>query len=268
MRAWRLKLLLAMGFLFVCAVLLLSIRAGLEAELARDTAASEAQYAVVAATPKVLGVQPERNLAQVYRPKYKPAPGPANGPATVVYRAPTNEPVVFITIDDGVTPDQAGLELMRQRRAVATLFLNNANIHRHYDYYKEWQKDSSSIQNHTDTHPRLPRVDAARQNAEVCGHVVVLERVFGKKPTLFRPPYGELEASQLGLIGSCGHKYVVQWSSYVEHGQIHYGKAGRMLPGEIVLLHFTPELAKDLAAVFAAADAQQLQIGRLEDWLF
>lgn len=156
---------------------------------------------------------------------------------------------------------------MRQHNATATLFLNNANIHRHYDYFKQWRDTGSSIQNHTDLHLHLPMLTAEHQKTEICSNADRFEQVYGARPTLFRPPYGEYTAVTSKLAAECGQKYTVLWSSEVQNGQIKYDSAGKFMPGEIVLLHFTPELAKDLQAVFTAADAQHLQVGKLEDWL-
>lgn len=53
----------------------------------------------------------------------------------------------------------------------------------------------------------------------------------------------------------------------MEDGIIHYQRKNKLQPGDIILLHFTPELAGDLKVLLAKAKAQKLQVGRLEDWI-
>lgn len=204
---------------------------------------------------------------QIYRPSIQAqALGAATAVSAAVYRIPTNEPVIFITIDDGVTPDKAGLDLMRQRRAVATLFLNQVNVHKHRAYYQQWQDAGSSIQNHTLSHPMLPKMRPDQQQHEVCTNADWLKNEYGTRPTMFRPPYGEYNETTRQVAGACGQKYLVHWSAVAEKGHVTYSR-GSMQPGEIILLHFTPDLARDLQAVFADADARGFKIGKVEDWL-
>lgn len=266
---------IATAIVFAGFVGALAVVAGFEAQHDRDIQASQqtlGDLARIQQQPTVLGVAGVQRHVKVTEPHiYKPAlPPPSLSAATAasaaVYRIPTSEPVVFITIDDGVTPDKAGLEIMRQRRAVAALFLNQVNVHKHRDYYRQWQDAGSTIQNHTLSHPRLPKMQPDQQQHEICTNAEWLKGEYGTRPALFRPPYGEFNDTTRQTAGSCGQKYLVHWSAVVENGQINYAR-GSMQPGEILLLHFTPDLARDLQAVFADADARGFKIGKLEDWL-
>jgi peptidoglycan/xylan/chitin deacetylase (PgdA/CDA1 family) len=114
----------------------------------------------------------------------------------------------------------------------------------------------------------MPQLDAAAQKLQICGNGDRFAQVFGVKPTLFRPPYGEYNATTQQMAAQCGIKALVNWSVTVDNGQLNYQAPHQQLqPGDIVLLHFTPNLHTDVAALFAAADAAHLQFGRLEDWL-
>lgn len=252
-----LKLLLFAGSLYFILVALQATLFGIEVTQIRATRAAES------AALKYANAEPRATE------KLKTPPPPIkNAKATVVERVATKTPQIFITIDDGVTPDRAGLDLMKERRATATLFLNNANIHRYYNYFKEWQAAGSTIQNHTDMHRHLPSLAVDAQKREVCTHGDRFTQVFGTRPTFFRPPFGEFNEDTLKIASECGQKYVVLWSAVVEDGLISYADGATGLrAGDIVLLHFTPELAKDLTAVFDAANAAHLKIGRLEDTL-
>jgi peptidoglycan/xylan/chitin deacetylase (PgdA/CDA1 family) len=253
---------------------LLAVMAGYEAHNQRLVTASQKPLQEMSRArhqAAVLGVSSMQQHMQataphIYRPLRQPAPATPAPMATVVHRVPTAEPVVFITIDDGVTPDAAGLDLIKQKRAVATLFLNQVNVHKHKDYYLQWQDSGSSVQNHTLSHPHLPKLRADEQQHQICSNASWLKGEYGKKSNLFRPPYGEYNDTTRQVAASCGQPYIVHWSAVVEKGHITYARGG-MQPGEILLLHFTPDLARDLQAVFTDAEAKGLRIGRLEDWL-
>lgn len=271
-RALLLKALPALGLLFVALVsaeaVLYSVDASNQRALsvAAQSNVIRSRHTEISTPAKpIVTLTPQQTPVPAHPPT--PTPLPAGSPAAVVRRVQTNQPVLFITIDDGVTPDQAGFELLKKRGATATLFLNNANIHRHYDYFKQWLASGSTLQNHTDSHPHMTTLPADRQKLEICSNADRFEQVYAVRPTLFRPPYGEYDATTAKAAADCGEKYVVLWSSEVQHGTIKYGGTGAFAPGEIVLLHFTPDLERDLHAVFTAADAQHLQIGKLEDWL-
>jgi peptidoglycan/xylan/chitin deacetylase (PgdA/CDA1 family) len=218
--------------------------------------------------PAVLGAMThQQQPQQVYRPAVPQRALPATGKAQVFYRIPTTEPVIFLTIDDGIVKNQAGFEAMQQKGAVATLFLNDSMIKEDYDYFARWQAAGSSIQNHTVNHPYLRKLTFAQQKEEICTNGQTLQEVYGTPQTLFRAPYGEFNDDTLRAAAQCGVKALVNWSVLVHAGQISYQQASRLRPGDIVLLHFTENMERDLAAIFAAAQAQNLQIGRLEDWL-
>ena len=187
--------------------------------------------------------------------------------APVFYRIQTNQPVVFITIDDGVTPNVSALRLMREYHDVATLFLYDNAVWRHYDYFRLWQAIGSTIQNHTIGHPHLKRLSFAQQKQQICDNVGRMANAFGKAPTLFRPPYGEFNQDTQRAAAECGMKALIWWSATVQDGALHYQGTDHLKPGDIVLLHFTPKLAGDLQALLNAAAAQHLQIGKLEEWV-
>lgn len=207
-------------------------------------------------------------LPKIYRPA-TPPPATFAGPlAHVVFRVPTTDPVIFITIDDGLYTNEPALALMQERGVVASLFLNDYAVNKHPDHIKRWQQSGSAVQNHTLSHPQMPELPPHVQKHEICENSNRLHAVYGKQPTLFRPPYGEYNDATRRAAAECGIKTLVWWSVVVNGGLLHYQSTDHLRPGDIVLLHFTPNLRADLQALFAAADAQNLQIGRLEDWLY
>ena len=206
--------------------------------------------------------------SHVYRPKQPMAALPGSTTAQVIGKIYTDEPVVFLTIDDGVSDDPEAFYMLYKRGYVVTMFLNDNNVKSHYDFFKYYQQFGSTVQNHTISHPHLNSLNHDQQKQEICGNADLLQTEYGKRATLFRSPFGETNDSANKAVAECGMKANVWWSVVVQDGQIQYQDGNKQLRnGDIILLHFTPHLHSDLQAILDQIDKQHLQVGQLEDWL-
>jgi peptidoglycan/xylan/chitin deacetylase (PgdA/CDA1 family) len=204
-----------------------------------------------------------------YHPQTPPAALPGANETPIIGRVATTEPVIFLTIDDGVYTDNEAFFLMHKRGVTASLFLNDDAVTKHVDFFKYWQQFGSTIQNHTVNHPHLIGMPHAQQKQEICDNADLLQAKYGTRSTLFRAPYGESDDSTKKAAAECGMKATVWWSVVVDNGKLAYqDNVTKLRPGDILLLHFTEHLHTDLEAVFKQADAQELEIGRLEDWVY
>lgn len=187
-------------------------------------------------------------------------------PLPETFRIRTDDPVVFITIDDGVTKDRRGLALVEARRLPVTAFLTTWTIKdsaRYFERITAW----GSIQNHSATHASMARSSTDLEH-EICYSQRMLGRSFGSVPWLMRPPYG-LGPSRMEVqvtADRCGISDLVMWNAVIEDGRLSRA-GGRLRPGDIVLLHFTPHLAKDLRAALRAARSAGLQPADLAAYL-
>ncbi len=201
-------------------------------------------------------------------PNLLPVPVPPPDPAPVVLRIPTDQPVVFVTIDDGVWHPSEGAQYIIQHKIPISAFLTTSMVGRDPGYFTVLQQHGASIANHTVTHPHMDRLTYTDQRDQICGASEQLQRWYGVSPTLFRPPYGEYNVRTRQAAASCGIKWVVLWSAVLDRGKLDYQfKPGHLRPGDIVLLHFRPELKHDLEVLMRAAQAQGLQLAQLQDYL-
>ena len=212
---------------------------------------------VAALTPHVSPITPEKqNLPQV------------DGLAPVIYKIDTTQPVVFLTIDDGWVKDKLASEWLRNRQIPATLFLLDDAVKDNYAYFQQLQSAGMTIEDHTFHHPQLPKLSLAGQKAEICGAADKYATVFGRRPTLLRPPYGAYNNLTRQAAKTCDLKAVVLWDVVVTNGNLAYLKdVNNLRPGDIVLMHFRPEFVRDADAFLAQVKKANLQIGKLEDWL-
>ncbi|MFE9626374.1 polysaccharide deacetylase family protein [Streptomyces sp. NPDC006527] len=152
---------------------------------------------------------------------------------------PTKDKVVFLTIDDGAEKDPAFLRMMTELRVPYTAFLSDYLVKENYDYFEKMQDAGVGLNNHTLHHPYLPGLSYKRQKHEICGMQDVIEERYGKRPTLFRPPFGTYNRDTLRAAKACGVKYAPLWNEEVFVDRWEYREWDRDLhPGDIVLSHF------------------------------
>jgi peptidoglycan/xylan/chitin deacetylase (PgdA/CDA1 family) len=187
----------------------------------------------------------------------------------VTHRVDTKDPVVFITIDDGIVASKAGLDYVEKHRIPITSFLTSSQVTdskvRYFERISKW----GSVQNHTTTHASLATSSAALIKSQVCPVQVDFRRTFGTKPWMLRPPYGAgLDGHVLHeVVRNCHITDIVMWDTVVEQGRISYRFGDGLNPGSVILLHYSANLAADLKVAVTAARARGLKPANLAEYL-
>lgn len=188
-------------------------------------------------------------------------------PAQVVSRVTTADPVVFITIDDGwYTPAEPLARLMSGEVPITTFLLGQV-LDKDPEMWKGIDKAAGSVENHSISHPAFAKLSLQQQQEQICATSEDIAAKIGHFPTMFRPPYGSMNANTAIAAGNCGIKYIVKWGASVNKGKVTFASGEALRPGDIVLMHYRPELAQDLAAAVAAAQAAGLKPALLTDYL-
>ncbi|MFJ9326240.1 polysaccharide deacetylase family protein [Streptomyces sp. NPDC101230] len=152
---------------------------------------------------------------------------------------PTKEKIVFLTMDDGAEKDPALLRMMTELDIPYSAFLSDYVTNDNYAYFRQMQKRGVALNNHTLNHRYLPGLSYAEQRREICGQQEKLLKEYGKRPTLFRPPYGNYNRDTLVVAKSCGITAVPLWSAEAFADHMEWREWDRDLhPGDIVLTHF------------------------------
>ncbi len=193
----------------------------------------------------------------------------------VLARVPTRDNVVFLTIDDGAEKDPLFAEMVRDLSIPFTSFLTDYASRDNYGYFKHIQElGHHPIENHTATHPDMPKLSFQKQRDEICQQQDNLEEATGVRPRLFRPPYGNYNETTLSAARTCGLKGVVLWSAEAFPDRIDYPTPERKLgPGDIILTHFRGPgqwrgtMVDMLRRVLRAAADQGLAVAALEDYV-
>lgn len=190
------------------------------------------------------------------------------GLVPVLHRIPTKDPVVFITIDDGYEKDPAVLALLAARHVVVTPFLAVTALSSDHEYFGTLEKQTGQVpQDHTMTHPFLSRLSYDRQKREICGAADQLGTWYGTRPWLLRPPYGDYSTTTRRAAKDCGMSAIVLWDVSLPHRVLRYGAGSKLQPGDIILVHWRKNLARDLPVAIDAIEKAGLRVGALQDYL-
>lgn len=176
--------------------------------------------------------------------------------------------LVTFTFDDGPTTDVTPqvLRALRRHGVAATFFFVGQSLRGKPEYARAARAVAADVAaaghlvgSHTGTHALLTQIDHTRALAEIDDGIDTVAGALGKRPVLFRPPYGQLDAFGEGALRARGLELVL-WSVAADdkkdeasmfeslRDQLEYAGGG------VVLMHDTrPETAGAL--------------GRLLDWL-
>ena len=187
--------------------------------------------------------------------------------APIISRVPTPNPVVFFTIDDGQVRDPAVIDFLRDHKIPVTMFLLPNFLHEDPAYFESIHALGASVQDHTISHADLRTLDSAAQQREICGVLNEYGLRFGAQPWLFRPPDGFFNQSVPVVARRCGIRAVVTWRATMNDGRLDVQGGGPLQPGDIILMHFRPDLRGNLEVALNAAQAAGLQPAALEQYL-
>lgn len=194
----------------------------------------------------------------------------------VVSRVPTQAKIVFVTFDDGAEKDPKFVQMMQDLRIPFTMFLTDQIIRSDYGYFRPLKALGNSIEDHTLSHPYLPKLSEARQHDEICGQQTRLAREYGTRPGLFRPPYGSYTKVTKNVVASCGGlRAIILWRESMQIHDVTYQDPGkRYHPGDIILAHFRgPKELKGesmtamVAHLLRSIAAQGYTVANLEDYV-
>lgn len=167
----------------------------------------------------------------------------------------TNTKEVFLTFDDGPTPEitEWVLEQLKNYNAKATFFCIGKNIAAHTDIFHKIIKDGHRIGNHTFDHlngwdtPTKEYIKSIEKTEVELG-------VDGQKK-LFRPPYGRIKKRQADLLIKDQFK-IVMWN--ILSGDFDQSIAGEkcylntikhLKKGAIIVFHDSKKASKNLKHV-------------------
>ncbi|PJJ09593.1 peptidoglycan/xylan/chitin deacetylase (PgdA/CDA1 family) [Flavobacterium sp. 1] len=129
-----------------------------------------------------------------------------------VWNIPNTENKIYLTFDDGPTPDVTEwvLEELKKHQAKATFFCIGKNIKNNPDLFNKVINNGHAIGNHTFNHFNgwKTNTDDYLKNTFLCQDEISKLSTVNNK--LFRPPYGKIKKSQSKKLRDLGYK-IIMW---------------------------------------------------------
>ncbi|GAA0901378.1 polysaccharide deacetylase family protein [Streptomyces thermoalcalitolerans] len=191
-------------------------------------------------------------------------------------QAATCNGYVGLTFDDGPSNDRtpALLNALRQNGLRATMF-NQGQYAAAYPAQVKAQVDAGMwVGNHSYTHPHLTQQSQAQIDSEISRTQQAIANAGGGTPKLFRPPYGETNATLRSVEAKYGLTEVLwdvdsqDWNGASTDAIVQ--AVSRLGDGQIILMHewpantlaAIPRIAQTLAAKGLCAGMISPQTGR------
>ena len=157
-----------------------------------------------------------------------------------------NSKEIAITFDDGTHTKETAkiLDILKKYDAKATFFVVGKHVKWYPDSVIRASKEGHEIGNHTFTHPDISTLSEEQLKSEIKNcEDIILEKT-GKKPVLFRPPFGNYNERCLKELSQDLGYTVVLWSGVDAKDwrnpppeQIASKIIKNVKQGDIILLH-------------------------------
>lgn len=180
-----------------------------------------------------------------------------------IYCVDTDKKICSISFDAAWGNEQTDglLDTLDKYKVKTTFFLVGSWAEKYPESVKEIAKRGHDVGNHSATHAHMTQISSEDMLTELENCNNKIEKLTGKRPTLFRPPYGDYDNNVVNTVMSLD-MYCVQWNidsldwKDPSVDQIVQNCTSKLQPGSIILLHNgatnTPEaLPKVIEAIHA-----------------
>ncbi len=187
-----------------------------------------------------------------------------------VWNIPTTDKILYLTFDDGPTPEitEWTLDILQKHNAKATFFCIGTNIEKHPSIFQRLIGEGHSIGNHTFNHPRgwKTKTEAYIEEVVHTQHTIDLQISNYNNPddlpiskssnrrlsivNLFRPPYGQITLKQGKSLLKLGYKIIMwdvlafDWTEAQSREKCFQNVISKAVPGSIIVFHDSEKAAK------------------------
>ncbi len=167
-----------------------------------------------------------------------------------VWDIPTMDKKVYLTFDDGPTPEITSwiLDQLKQYEAQATFFCIGNNIQKHPEIFDSIIQNGHAIGNHTFNHYNGWKT----KTVDYIENVFLCEELINQNTKLFRPPYGKIKKSQAKILIELGFK-IIMWDvlsadfdTTISPEKCLNNVLKNISPGSIIVFHDSVKAFKNL----------------------
>ena len=188
-----------------------------------------------------------------------------------IWDLPNNDNKIYITFDDGPTPEitEWNLNQLNNFNAKATFFCIGDNIRKYPEVFKKVISEGHSIGNHTFNHLNGWKTNTNDyiENVKKC---FIHQQLTTNNQELFRPPYGKIKPSQSLKLRKQGYK-IIMWDVLSEDFDVTISKEkclenviNNMQSGSIIVFHDSVKAFQNLEYTLPKV----LEIGSKKGFVF
>ncbi|MFD0837151.1 polysaccharide deacetylase family protein [Mariniflexile aquimaris] len=168
----------------------------------------------------------------------------------------TTEKTIYLTFDDGPTPDITNwtLNTLKNYNAKATFFCIGKNITAHPSIFQNIMNDGHAIGNHTNNHIKgwKTKTNNYLANIELCEDAFRIQNSEIRNQNLFRPPYGQITPKQGKKLLALGYKIIMwdvlsfDWEKNISEETCFNNVISKATSGSIVVFHDSVKASKNM----------------------
>jgi peptidoglycan/xylan/chitin deacetylase (PgdA/CDA1 family) len=174
-----------------------------------------------------------------------------------IWDIPTVEKKIYLTFDDGPTPEITAwvLNQLQAFDAKATFFCIGDNIRKYPEILNSILRNGHTIGNHTFNHYNGWKTKTTDyiENVQLCKEAIIQNSKSKiQNPNLFRPPYGKIKNSQTKAIRASGYK-IIMWDilsadfdTTITPEKCLENVLKNVAPGSIIVFHDSTKAFKNL----------------------
>lgn len=135
------------------------------------------------------------------------------------------------------------ISILDKYKVKATFFVVGSWVDKYPESVKQLSDAGHDVQNHSNSHPHMPQLSVQQMTEELNTCNEKISAITGKKPTLFRAPYGDYSNTMLETVTK-NDMYTIQWDIDSRDWKSDYttdmivrGVCDNVKSGSIVLFH-------------------------------
>lgn len=169
-------------------------------------------------------------------------------PNEVIVHGPRTEKCVALTFDNGPDPllTPRILQLLANHQVPATFCCIGSRVRQNANLLRRIVDNGHVIANHSLTHPDFCKITDAQAQLQLNETSLLIDDAIGRKPALFRPPYGSLSDPVIACAQKRGY-HVLLWDvdslDWTHPGglQLAANLLAHTRPGSIIAMHSADE---------------------------
>ena len=129
-----------------------------------------------------------------------------------IYCTDKQEKIVSLSFDAawGNEDTEHLIEIFKKYNVKVTFFVVGEWVDKYPESVKALADAGHEIMNHSDTHPHMPQLSIEKMTEEINACNDKIEKITGRRPTLFRAPYGDYDNNLIDALSAL-NMYCIQW---------------------------------------------------------